>query len=311
MSAGRARILSIQRMSTEDGPGIRSTVFFKGCSLRCRWCQNPESISTACEVIWNDYRCLACKSCLEACASGLLSLSAGGMVRADDCRACGDCVQACPSGAMELLGRDWSLQDLLSELLKDRVYYERSGGGVTISAGGDGCAAELGGACRASGLHLALDTCGQAPPEAFLRLVRQADLLLFDLKAIDSGLHRRLCGQGSERILENLSRLAQQDVELWIRTPLVPGDTDSDENIRAIAHYLRDHLAGRVARWELCAFNGLCQDKYRRLGRVWPYAGSSAQGASRVEALRAIALESELEGECLRITGALAREDAC
>ncbi|MBW2700525.1 MAG: glycyl-radical enzyme activating protein [Deltaproteobacteria bacterium] len=307
-----ATVLNIQRMSTEDGPGIRSTVFLKGCSLECVWCQNPESISPKTQVIWNDFRCINCGACIEACEQSAISAGPEGIERDGRCLYCGACADVCPTGAMEILGAPWAVEDLLAEVLKDRAYYERAGGGVTVSGGEPALQADFVEAflarCREEGLHTAVDTCGQCSEGAMRKLLRHAELVLYDLKALDEDLHTRLTGHSSARILNNLALVAEQDLKLWIRTPLVPGDTDTDENIEAIAKHLATRYAGRVNRWELLAFNHLCEDKYRRLGLPWRYAGAKPQTAERLEAIRALAIAAGLDAEQVRVTGAARRE---
>lgn len=284
-------ILYLQRLSTEDGPGIRTTVFFKGCPLQCAWCHNPESISKRMQIQWFAVRCIGCKTCVEACPNGCLTLTETGMsIDRDRCQACGACAEVCPSGAMEALGKTVSVDELLAELLKDRAYYEvpmrsggeKSGGGVTLSGGEptfqpDFAEALLKG-LKAHGISTALDTCGLTSQQILDRLLPYTDLVLFDLKLIDNAQHREFTGQSNTRILENLHYIRdyikgqKKPIDLWIRTPLIPGTTTSDENLLGIGRYLVDHLNGTVSRWELCAFNNLCRDQYTRLGLEWTYA---------------------------------------
>lgn len=284
-------ILHLQRLSTEDGPGIRTTVFFKGCPLQCAWCHNPESISKQIQIQWFAVRCIGCKTCVEACPNGCLTLTETGMsIDRDRCQACGACAEVCPSGAMEALGKTVSVDELLAELLKDRAYYEipvrsggkKSGGGVTLSGGEptfqpDFAEALLKG-LKAHGISTALDTCGLTSQQILDRLLPFTDLVLFDLKLIDDVQHREFTGQSNTRILENLHYVRdyikgkKKTINLWIRTPLIPGTTTSDENLLGIGRYLEDHLNGVVSRWELCAFNNLCRNQYMRLGLEWAYA---------------------------------------
>jgi len=277
------RILHLQRLSTEDGPGIRTTVFLKGCPLACAWCHNPESISRQMEVQWLAARCIGCGTCVEACPEGRLTLSEYGVQRdRAGCKVCGTCVEACPAGAQEALGREAAADELLAELAKDRAYFEKSGGGVTLSGGEptyqpDFAEALLSG-LKARGIATALDTCGLTSKAVLSRLLPYTDLVLFDLKLFDEGEHIKYTGQSNRVILENLLfvrddlRQRPGQAELWIRTPLIPGATDSDENLRAIGSFLSEHLDGLAARWELCAFNNLCRDQYARLDRQWAYA---------------------------------------
>jgi pyruvate formate lyase activating enzyme len=276
MSSLTGRILHLQRLSTEDGPGIRTTVFFKGCPLRCAWCHNPESLSREPQIQWFPVRCLGCETCLAACPDGCLRRTEAGLVidRAR-CQGCGKCAEACPAGAIELLGRTVTLDELLAELRKDRAYYEASGGGVTLSGGEPTMQADFVEALlrglKAEGIVTALDTCGLCSADTLDRLLPFSDLVLYDLKLYAADLHRQLTGSVNGHILDNLLHLrAMQShlpFRLWIRTPLIPGATATIENLTALGGYLSDHLDGCVERWELCAFNNLCRDQYTR--PVW------------------------------------------
>ncbi len=308
-----ARVLNIQRMSTEDGPGIRTTVFFKGCSLRCRWCHNPESLSRHPQILWNERLCMGCDTCIEGCPhQALRRAGSAGIVRDPDrCQQCGRCVDECPTEAMERVGDTRPVDELVAAALRDRPFFESSSGGVTLSGGEPAMQPEAARAflrgCRSQGVHVALDTAGLCARQTLLDLAAEADLVLFDLKAVDPELHRRLTGQRSERILENLERLLAQDVgrpAIWIRTPLIPGDTDTDSNLGAIAAWLAAHPTERIARWELCAFNPLCADKYRRQGRFWPYDGVRPQDEGTLRHIEAVARESGLAPDRVRATGA-------
>lgn len=311
-------VLNIQRMSTEDGPGIRTTVFFKGCSLACRWCHNPESISTAPQVVWNDHKCIGCNGCVEVCPEWALTATDAGIRRETTCRVCGACVEECPTTAMERLGEPWGLDDLVAEVVKDRAYFSADHGGVTVSGGEPtlqaGFSAAFQRRLRDQGIHVAVDTCGHCAESKLLSLVRQADLVLYDLKAVDPEVHARLTGHDNKRILANLSALsahreanssaAAPGPALWIRTPLIPGETDTEENLSAIGAHLADILRGDVDRWELCTFNNLCEDKYRRLGLRWPYAGRKPQSPEVLAHLGDVARASGVDPAIVHVPGA-------
>ncbi len=265
---------NVQRFSTEDGPGIRTTVFLKGCPLRCAWCHNPEGLEPNADLVWYDMRCIAARECLSACPKGALELTPAGMrIERAICDGCGACAAACPAGALEVIGRRWSVQELLVEVCKDQVFYETSGGGVTFGGGEPLLQADFLAAllphCKEAGLHVALDTCGALPWERYERVLPWVDLVLYDLKVMDSARHRAATGVPNERILANARTLAERGVALWIRTPVIPGYTADLDNIRAIGEFIRRHLP-TVERWDLLAYTNLGRPKYHRLGR--PYA---------------------------------------
>jgi pyruvate formate lyase activating enzyme len=283
MTSPQGIILHLQRLSTEDGPGLRTTVFFKGCPLQCAWCHNPESISPVMQTQWFSVRCIGCETCVKACPNGCIKRTADGLtIDRERCEACGKCAQACPSGALEALGRTMTVNETLAELLKDRAYFEKSGGGVTLSGGEPSFQPDFAEALlrglKEQGISTALDTCGLCSRRTLERLLPYTDLVLFDLKLLDPLLHQQFTGVSNAHILENLQYIRErmhsqgQPAGLWIRTPLIPGATLADANLSGIGRYLADTLDGRVSRWELCAFNNLCRDQYSRLGLDWAYA---------------------------------------
>jgi pyruvate formate lyase activating enzyme len=307
-------ILHLQRLSTEDGPGIRTTVFFKGCPLRCAWCHNPESISPHPQVQWLENRCIGCRSCLIACPQGALHLNGNGLVRDRVvCQVCGACVEICPANAHEMLGQRVTAGALVQELLKDRAYYEKSGGGVTLSGGEPTLQADFGLALlvslQAQGVTTALDTCGLCSRETLERLVGASDLILYDVKLIEPEAHRRFTGVNNERILDNLrwlgGYLAQHpEKKLWVRTPLIPGATVSQENLAETGAWLAQNLGDQVERWELCAFNNLCRDKYRRLEMAWDFNQTSLMSAADLTQAGQWARSAGFEPERIFVTGA-------
>ena len=284
---------NIQRFSTEDGPGIRTTVFLKGCPLRCAWCHNPEGLGRRPELMWYDVRCIGARDCLAACPRGALTLAPQGMiVDRERCDACGDCVRACPAGALEVIGQAWTPEALLAEIKKDDVFYETSCGGVTLS-GGEPMAqaefvAELCKLCHGAGLHVALDTCGAAPWAAYEALLSTVDLVLYDLKLYDQDRHRAATGATNVTILDNVRRLAAAGVPLWIRTPLIPGYTADEENLDALAIFITGELP-TVQRWDLLAYTNLGEPKYRRLDRAYALAGTPLPARAEMETLHAVA----------------------
>lgn len=312
-------VVSIQRMSTEDGPGLRTTVFLKGCSLACRWCHNPETLSPRPQLVWHDWKCIGSGACAEICPEHAISRSEGKVcIATDRCNVCGDCARECPSTALEVFGVRWALEALLAEVLKDRAYFTTSGGGVTVSGGEPGLQPTFTAAflarCRAESIHTALDTCGFCASSALATLADKADLVLYDLKEIDAERHRQFTGQSNERILANLCALAEQMRDgdgpqaLWVRTPLVPGATAREENVRGIGAFLRTHLSDVVSRWELCAFNNLARDKYRRLGMKWEFERTKLLTEAERRWFESVARESGFDPSRVVVTGPTAVE---
>ena len=293
-------ILEIIRMSTEDGPGLRTTVFFKGCSLNCSWCHNPESISPKPQIQWIATSCIGCGICVNTCDKSALEKTEKGItINRSLCNGCGLCTEECPTTAMELLGKKWSVHDLVCELVKDRAYFEQSGGGVTLSGGEaslqiDFCFALLK-ELKSRGIQTALDTCGQVSQAVLANLLPYVDLLLYDIKEIETDNHKKHTGAGSEKILANAVFAANYKKThlfpktLWIRTPVIPGCTNTAENIQSIGDFISANMQGAVAKWELCAFNNLCRDKYKRLGIDWSFADTELPERALMEELTLIA----------------------
>ncbi|MBI9091703.1 MAG: glycyl-radical enzyme activating protein [Desulfobacterium sp.] len=311
--SARGMVLEIQRMSTEDGPGLRTTVFLKGCPLACDWCHNPESISPKPQLVWQGTGCIGCGICIETCENNALSLTPGGVViNRDLCQGCGHCADQCPSLSITLLGVTWTAQDLVKELAKDRAYFQSSRGGVTLS-GGEATlqhefSLEVLKGLQAQGIHTALDTCGMTAISILEKLLGHTDLLLFDIKEMDETRHKSFTGASNAIILENLMQLPgllkKHPTELWIRTPIIPGATDRDDNIRSMGSFIALHLKDTVCRWELCAFNTLGKDKYTRLGKTWAHETTLPMEKRRMDNLVETALESGLDRAIVVHTGA-------
>jgi len=244
-NSGRALIFNIQRFSIHDGPGIRTTVFFKGCPLRCDWCSNPESMEPFPQLMVRDMNCRACGKCAEACPRRAVSLAAGGSrkIHREECDYCFRCVEACLYGALAVMGRFLGLEELIRETEKDRLFYKNSGGGITLS-GGEPLAQypfilhflqEL----KERGFHTALDTSGWAPESVWAEVLPYVDLVLFDIKQMKDEKHRARTGVPNCQILAN-ARLAASKARTWFRLPLIQGFNDDPEDLRVLAEMARE-----------------------------------------------------------------------
>ena len=290
-------IFDIKRFAVHDGPGIRTTVFFKGCPLHCLWCHNPESIDRRPELITRSARCSRCYSCIPVCPKKALSPGPGnGPVVVDRflCDLCGACVEACAYEALAIIGRKATVAELVDEVARDAMFYEQSGGGVTLSGGEPlaqpAFAVALLRALKARGFSTALDTSGQAKEDVLAEAVKYSDLILYDLKMTDSAAHRRFTNAGNERILENLRRLDRFGKSVWVRIPLVGGVNDGEEAIASTIAFLKG--LSSVRRVDLLKYHRGGQEKYKNLGKQDRFQLFEPPSQERADAIRRAFVEA-------------------
>ena len=279
-------VFNIQKYSVQDGPGIRTTVFLKGCPLCCQWCHNPESISPRREMIVIENRCIACGECRAACPFGETIAGEGPLpARPDQCTLCGECVDACPTGARQMIGRTMTVDEVMDEVVKDQVFYETSGGGVTISGGEPLLQPKfllaLLKAMRTASLNAVLDTTGYGCTEHLLTAAGLSDLVLYDLKAFEEQRHRALTGVSNRSILSNLQALDDIHRNVWIRLPVVPGFNDDLAELEKIANLVADLRS--VTLVNLLPFHRSGLHKYERLGQVHGLDGVTAPSEELME----------------------------
>jgi len=293
------RVFDIKRYSIHDGPGIRTTVFLKGCALRCLWCHNPESVEAGPELMHWPARCSRCYACIKACPKAAISKDAAGAVVIDrrTCDLCGECAEACLYDAMQMVGRDMSVEDVLSEVEKDRVFYEQSGGGITLSGGDPFVQAAFAEAlldgCRERGMRTAVDTAGLSQNGVLDRLAAKADLILYDLKCMDDTRHREFTGVSNAPILDNLRRLAAGRTEIWARIPLVLGVNDDDDNIRRTIAFLSSLKT--IRRVGILPYHSGGLEKARRIGRESHFRKFETPSEGRIAAVEAAFREAGFE----------------
>ena len=302
-------VFDIQRFSIHDGPGIRTTVFLKGCSLACFWCHNPEGRRPRPELMYRADRCLACGECVKVCPNHAHALTDGVHVfDRQSCKRFGECVKVCCSGALEMAGVWMTVDEVVEEVMVDRPFYDRSGGGVTISGGEPGLRSafcrEILSRCKSEGIHTAIETCGNCHWDDLEDIIEVTDLVMMDIKLVTPEKHRAATGSTNDRILGNAARLAGTSVRILFRTPIVPTVNDDPEEFERIVSFIeglvriRSLSSNGVAQpisLELLPFHKMATDKYRSLGLEYGAIGLDPPSGEKMTALARIAEDRGLE----------------
>lgn len=298
-------IFDVKKFSIHDGPGIRTTIFLKGCPLDCAWCHNPEGISTAREVIYWEARCTRCGTCQELCAQHAILPAPDGSFLTDRerCVLCGECVQACPYEAREITGREVTVSDVLADIEKDVVFYDESGGGVTFSGGEPLLQSEFLRAllevCSQREIHAAVDTTGFAMPAVLDRVRDHVNLFLYDLKLMDDEKHQRFTGVPNALILSNLRRLSAEGHAIVIRVPIIPGINDDEENIVQTGEFVSS--LANPHQVDILPYHNTAQDKYRRLDKAYRLPGLNSPPPEQMDGiattLRGFGLQVTIGGQ--------------
>lgn len=265
-------VFDIQRFSLHDGPGIRTTVFLKGCPLRCIWCHNPESWSRKPQLMFYREKCVQCLACAESCANSVHMQKQGEHVLDyTKCDACGKCVARCPHGALKLSGEEMDVDTILREVCADKSYYKHSGGGLTVSGGEPmlqfAFLETLLKEAKSQGLHTCLETAGFAGKEQFARIYREVDLFLYDIKYVNDEAHKKYTGVSNKIILENLDYLYRKGAQIRLRCPIIPGINDTDGHINGIAELARKYP--KLSGVEILLYHDMGKGKWNQLGKEY------------------------------------------
>jgi pyruvate formate lyase activating enzyme len=296
--APKGLVFNIQKFSLHDGPGIRTVVFLKGCPLACMWCSNPEGQSPSPELILTCDRCIGpeeCERCIAVCLEHVITRDEDGKLSIDrsNCDGCGDCAYVCPSRALEVSGEWVDVDEVVRMVEEDDAFYARSGGGLTVS-GGEPLAQgafvrALLGAARSRGIDTAVETSGLCNWKTMRDVAPLADQIFFDIKCLDPDKHEQVTGVSNRKILDNFQRLRTEfpDVDVVVRTPVIPGVNDSEDDIRAIAEFVDD--AGGASAYELLPYHGFGEPKYAKLGKHYPLSHLKPPSEERMRELQGLA----------------------
>jgi pyruvate formate lyase activating enzyme len=265
-------VFDVERYSIHDGPGIRTTVFLKGCPLRCWWCQNPEGQDAKPELVYRKSRCIGCSECIKNCSQKAISLVAPHIsINRENCVLCDNCSQVCPSDALSIAGKQMGVKEILEEIEKDMTFYNESGGGVTFSGGEPLLQPDFLNAllteCKEREIHTIVSTCGFAPYEIINRICDKVDLFLYDIKIMDNRKHRKYTGASNEQVLENLRKLAENGSSIVISFPIIPGINDDEKNVTRTAGFISS--LPNIKNVNLLPYHRAGIEKYKSLGKSY------------------------------------------
>lgn len=258
-------VFNIQRYCIDDGPGIRTTIFFKGCPLNCWWCHNPESQNEKKAIIYNKNKCILCYTCVDMCKMDCITKEL--KIDMNSCTLCGKCTHNCPTEALEMLGKQMNIEEIMNEIVKDKVFYEESGGGVTFSGGEPLMQAdfleEVLSRCHDKGIHTTVDTSGYCTWEALSKVSNKVDLFLYDIKHMDESKHKKFTGVSNKLILNNLKKLSALNKDIWVRLPIIPTVNDDYKNLSDTGEFLQSLGLKNVY---ILPYHNMFMDKYQTLG---------------------------------------------
>ncbi|WP_346928751.1 trans-4-hydroxy-L-proline dehydratase activase [Clostridium sp.] len=284
------KIINIQKYSIHDGDGIRTTIFFKGCPLSCLWCHNPESQNYNEELMYNEEKCTGCMTCIETCHQRAISKEENHVITdRNKCNLCKNCLDCCVNNAREIVGKEYTVAQLIKEAEKDRMFYEESSGGITLSGGevmtqNMDYIEELLKKLKKKGYNIAIDTCGQAPYENYKRVLNYVDTFLYDIKLMDNEKHMKYIGKSNKVILDNLKKLSEAGANINIRIPLVEGINADDESIEEFIKFLKNNI--NVQKINLLPYHNTGRSKYERLQKVYEGVNFEAPSEKRMKNIK-------------------------